>query len=88
MEEITVFHNSTINCVKEIIAQHKIETDKMKRDFAIAINSFYDKLRKQEEELRLLAADELDENMVHNFIFDVIEHYYSKYEEFLDYCMN
>ena len=85
MNAIVGTHNAYIESINEKINSHVITTREEKQELIRAINAFDSELRKQDTELKLLATNELDEDMADSFSYKVVEYYYDRYEKFLKY---
>jgi len=88
MNAIVKTHTQYVDSVNEKISFHVILTNAFCEEIKKAVNAFYDELIQEEKELELLVVGELDEDMVHSFEFTVIEFFYRKYEQFLEYLKN
>lgn len=85
MNAIVGTHNAYIESINEKINSHVITTREEKQELIRTINAFDSELRKQDTELKLLATNELDDDMADNFSYKVVEYYYDRYEKFLKY---
>ena len=85
MNAIVRTHNAYVDDINEKINSHAITTSDTKKELIKAINAFDSELRNQDTELRLLATNELDEDMASSFSYKVVEYYYDRYEKFLKY---
>ena len=85
MDVIVRTHETYIDSVNEKINTHAISTDTFRKEIIKAVNAFDSELRRQDNELQLLATTELEEDMTSSFSYNVIEYYRDKYEKFLKY---
>ena len=85
MNAIVRTHNAYVDDINEKINSHAITTREEKQELIKVINAFDSELRNQDTELRLLATNELDEDMASSFSYKVVEYYYDRYEKFLKY---
>ena len=85
MDVIVRTHETYVDSVNEKINTHAISTDAFRKEIIKAVNAFDSELRRQDNELQLLATTELEEDMTSSFSYNVIEYYRDKYEKFLKY---
>ena len=85
MDIIVRTHDTYIDSVNEKINAHSISTDTFRKEIIKDVNAFDNELRRQDNELQLLATTELEEDMTSSFSYNVIEYYRDKYEKFIKY---
>ena len=85
MDIIVRTHSTYVDSINEKINTSSISTDTFRKEIIKAVNAFDSELRKQDNELQLLATNELEEDMTSSFSYNVIEYYRDKYEKFLKY---